>query len=112
MTTFNWDCTNVEVFLSENGNSDVVYNVHWILTGVSDQLDKEGKEYTSSLDGWQVLNTDNINEFIPFADLTNEIVTQWVKDAMGTHQIDVLKYNINGEIATQINPITATKKIN
>ena len=111
MTTFSWDCTNVEVLLIEENYNNVVYNVNWVLTGTSDQLDGENNPYTSSLNGWQMLSTDNITEFIPFADLTNAIVTQWVKDAMGPNQVALLESNIENAINIKINPITAEMTI-
>jgi hypothetical protein len=111
MTTFSWNCTNVEVLLTEENYNNVVYNVNWVLTGTSDQLDGESNPYTSSLNGWQMLNTDNITEFVPFADLTNAIVTQWVKDAMGPTQVALLESNIENAINVKINPITAEMTI-
>ena len=111
MITFNWDCTTVEVMLTEGNLNNVVYNVEWILTGISDQLDAEGEPYTAFLDGEKRLDTSNITEFIPFNDLTNAIVTQWVKDAMGPSQVSILESNIRNNIEAQINPVTATMKI-
>ena len=111
MVTFNWDCTTVEVMLVDGDFNNVVYNVEWILTGVSDQLDADSNPYSSYIDGQQTLNTSDINEFIPFEDLTNAIVTQWVKDTMGAPQVAMLESNIRNNIEGQINPITAIMKI-
>jgi hypothetical protein len=111
MVTFNWDCTTVEVMLTEGDLNNVVYNVEWILTGISDQLDAEGEPYTAFVEGQQKLNTSNITEFISFNDLTNEIVTQWVKDAMGPIHVSIQESNIRNNIEAQINPVTAVMKI-
>jgi hypothetical protein len=111
MITFNWNCTTVEVLLTEGSYSDVVYNVEWILTGTSDQVDGDGNPYESFLEGWEVLDTDNITEFVAFEDLTNEMVAQWVKDAMGPTQVSMLESNIQNNIDVQINPVTAIMKI-
>jgi len=51
MTTINWDCKTVDVYPVEGEYTDVVYNVHWIVTGVSDQVDPEGKPYTGRIIG-------------------------------------------------------------
>lgn len=112
MVTFDWDCTTVEVILAEGDLNNVVYNVEWVLTGTSDQLDPDGNLYTAFLDGEKRLDTSNIAEFIPFANLTNAIVTQWVKDAMGPTQVSILESNIQNNIEAQINPVTAVMKIN
>jgi hypothetical protein len=41
MTTFNWNCRTVDVYPTDETYADVVYNVHWIVTGTSDQLDPQ-----------------------------------------------------------------------
>jgi hypothetical protein len=88
MTTFEWNCRTVDVHPTEGEYTDVVYNVHWRVTGTSDQVDPEGNAYTSTSIGTQVLDTSTITDFIPFADLTNAEVVQWTKDTMGTEQVD------------------------
>lgn len=112
MVTFNWDCSTVEVILAEGNYDDVVYNVEWILTGTSDQVDSNGDLYTAFIEGQQILDTSSITDFVPFADLTNAIVTQWVIDAMGAEQVSILESNIENNIYIQINPISAVMKIN
>ena len=37
MVTYKWNCKTVDVYLQEEGEADVVYNVHWILTASSTQ---------------------------------------------------------------------------
>jgi len=34
MITYNWNCKTVDVHPQEEGKTNVVYNVHWIVTGV------------------------------------------------------------------------------
>ena len=36
MITYDWNCKTVDVHPQEEGETDVVYNVHWIVTGVDD----------------------------------------------------------------------------
>lgn len=111
MTTIDWNCRTVDVYLNEDDHQNVVYNVYWIVTGTSDQLDTEGNPYSAYIDGQQTLNISNINEFIPFEDLTNATVTRWVKDTMGAPQVAILESNIRNNIDGQINPITAVMEI-
>ena len=62
MTTFNWNCRTVDVYPTDETYADVVYNVHWIVTGTSDQLDPQDNPYTATNIGTQTLNTsDNID---------------------------------------------------
>ena len=50
-------------------------------------------------------------DFIPFADLTNEIVVGWVEAAMGPEQVQSLKDSIDANIDEQITPTTITLSI-
>ena len=111
MTTFEWNCRTVDVHPTEGEYTDVVYNVHWRVTGTSDQVDPEGNAYTSTSIGTQVLDTSTITDFIPFADLTNEEVVQWTKDTMGTEQVDGIEAGIESSISEEINPTSITMTI-
>lgn len=111
MTTINWNCKTVDVYPAEGEYTDVVYNVHWIVTGVSDQVDPEGKPYTGRIIGTQIIDTSTITEFIPFADLTNEIATGWVKDAMGAERVADIEAGVEGQINQEINPTSITMTI-
>ncbi len=111
MTTFEWNCKTVDVHPTEGDYTDVVYNVHWIVTGTSDQVDPEGNAYTSTSIGTQMLDTSTITDFIPFADLTNAEVVQWTKDTMGTEQVDEIEAGIESSISEEINPTSVTMTI-
>lgn len=111
MTTFLWNCKTVDVYPTEGNYTDVVYNVHWIVTGTSDQLDPEGNPYTGRVIGTEMLDTSTITDFIPFADLTNEIAVQWTKDAMGAEQVAEIEANVEAQINQEINPTSVTMTI-
>lgn len=111
MTTFNWDCRTVDVYPTSGDNTDVVYNVHWRVTGTSDQLDPQGNPYTATSIGTQVVPTDSITNFIPFEDLTNEEAVQWTQDAMGAEQVASIEASIESQIENLINPTSITMTI-
>ena len=46
--TYEWNCKTVDVHPTKGSETDVVYNVHWIVTGVSDELDPDGNAYQYS----------------------------------------------------------------
>jgi len=105
MIIYAWDCTRVDAYPVEDENPDVVYNVHYQLAGVdTTNTQSNGNSYQAYIVGTQMLDTSTITEFIPFEDLTNEIVTNWVISAMGTEAVDALKLNIANQIDEQINP--------
>jgi hypothetical protein len=110
-TTYNWNCKTVDVHPTEADHTDVVYNVHWIVTGVSDQLDSEGNPYQATSIGTQVVPLDPESEFIPFEDLTNEIVVGWTKEAMGAEQVTAIEESIANQIEQEINPTSITMTI-
>ena len=111
MITYEWNCKTVDAYPQEGGNADVVYNVHWIVTGVSDILDPQGNPYSSRNIGTQILNVSDIPNFIPFEDLTNEEVVDWTKNAMGEEQVAAIETNIAASVELLINPTSVTLTI-
>lgn len=109
--TYTWDCKTVDVYPNHDSHSDVVYNIHWRLNAVSDQQDDEGNNYSASVYGTQTVNADDISNFIPFADLTNDTVTGWVTTGMGDDEVQSLKDGLDSNIDSQINPTSITKTI-
>lgn len=111
MITYDWNCKTVDVHPQEAGETDVVYNVHWIVTGTSDQLDPEGNPYTTTSIGTQIVPLDESTPFVPFSDLTNDIVVGWTKDAMGEEQVQAIETSIASQIEELINPTSVTMTI-
>jgi hypothetical protein len=113
MTTYNWNCRTVDCYPEQDNEADVVYNVHWIVTGTSDELDPEGNlhGYSATNIGTQVLDTSQITNFIPFDQLTNEEVVTWTKIAMGDEQVAKIEANIQRQIDSLITPTSVTLTI-
>ena len=109
--TYTWDCKTVDVYPEHDNESDVVYNVHWRLNAVSDQQDAEGNNYVASSYGTYGVNADEIANFVPFANLTNNLVTSWVTDGMGEDEVSSMKESLDKNINDQINPTSETKTI-
>ena len=109
--TYAWDCKTVDCYPNKDSKSDVVYNVHWRLTATSDQNDPEGNPYAASVYGSQVVSTDDLSNFKPFADLTNAIVTGWVETVMGADEVASMKSGLDANITEQITPTTETKTV-
>ena len=109
--TYTWDCKTVDVYPTHDSHSDVVYNVHWRLNAESDQQDADGNNYSASVYGTHGVNADDIANFIPFANLTNDTVTGWVTTGMGDDEVANLKSGLDSNIDGQINPTSETKTI-
>ena len=110
-TTYEWNCKTVDVHPQENEQANVVYNVHWIVKGISEELDSEGNPYTVTNIGTQSVPLDSESVFILFEDLTNEIVTGWVKESMGEEAVSELEASIDSQINSLINPTSVTMTI-
>jgi hypothetical protein len=98
----NWNCKTIDVYTHEhNGHEQVIYNVHWRVT-------KEDGDYSASEYGTQSLNTEDIQNFTPFDDVTSEMVEGWVKDAMGEEKVSDIEESLNQQIEKEKNPSSET----
>ena len=111
MVTYDWNCKTVDCYPEQNNEADVVYNVHWIVTGVSDQKDQQGDFYSATSIGTQTLDTSQITNFIPFDQLTNDEVVAWTKGAMGDEQVASIEASIQSQIDSLITPTSVTLTI-
>jgi len=108
MITYDWNCKTVDCYPDYDNEADVVYNVHWIATGVSDQVDPAGNPYSATNIGTQTLDTSQITNFIPFDQLTNDEVVAWTKGAMGDEQVASIESSIEKQIQDLITPTSVT----
>jgi len=95
--TNTWAVIQMNCYPEVDGEEDVVFNVHWTLTG------SDGT-YQGNVYGTQAVSLNPDAPFIPFADLTEAQVVGWVKDAMGEEAVAALEANIDGQIANAKNP--------
>ena len=111
MITYTWDCRTVDCYPTKDEQgvelTDVVYNIHWRLTGTEES---GGKKYSATVSGTQTVTADDIDPatFVPFDELTNEIATGWCTAAMGADQVASLETSVANQIAGQINPTSIT----
>jgi len=111
MTTYNWNCKTVDAYPQDGEYTDLVYNVHWIVTGFSDKLKPDGTAYSATNIGTQTLDVTDVTDFIPFEDLTNEQVVIWTQAAMGEEQVASIETSIASQIESLINPTSITLTI-
>jgi hypothetical protein len=102
MTVTNtWAVVQMDAYPEEDGETDVVFNVHWTLTGTDGT-------YTGSVYGSQGVTTDPDAPFVPYADLTEAQVIGWVQAAMGEEQVASYEANVASQIENQISPPVVT----
>ena len=109
--TYSWNCKTVDCYPSKDDNTDVIYNIHWRYNCTSDQVDAEDNPYSVTIIGTQVISTDDITDFIPFADLTNAKVTEWCETTMGEEKVAEMKANLDAQIEEKINPTSVTLSV-
>lgn len=105
MITYDWNCRTVDAYPQNGAYTDLVYNVHYIVSGI----DEIGNAATNI--GTQSLGVSDVTEFIPFEDLTNEIVVGWTKSALGEEQVVYIEANIASQIEQMIKPTSVTLTI-
>lgn len=110
-TAITWNCKTVDVYPTDQNYTDVVYNVHWIVTGTSSELDPSGNAYSATSIGTQVLDTSDITDFTPIEDLTNAEVVAWTQAAMGAEQVTRIETGLVSQVALLITPTSITMQI-
>lgn len=104
MINYDWNCKTVDVKPTDGDLSNVVYNVHWIVTG------SKGDVKVTSI-GTKQVEVDEDVDFIDFNDLTNATVVGWVKAAMGEEEVDAIEAGLAANIAEKENPTSITMTI-
>ena len=108
---YTWDVSTVDV-KEIDGNADTVFNVHWRLTGTDDaNNDADGNPQAATVYGTIGLDTEDLSDFIAFADLTVSDVQGWVEAAMGEDEVQAKKDILDAQIKELINPVVQTKQV-
>jgi hypothetical protein len=96
MTTYTW---LVKTLWTETiaGEQNYVVIASYDVTGVDGT-------YTASLSNTAQFSTDNVSNFIPYDQLTNEIVVGWIQQDLGVNGVANFEASIQGQIDSQINP--------
>lgn len=96
MTTYTWV---VDTLWTQtiDGNTDYVVIASYTTTGVDGA-------YTASISNTAQFSTASVSPFIPYKDLTNDIVVGWIKQDLGENGIISIEECINGQINSQKNP--------
>ena len=94
-TTYTW--TIDSMYTVQQPDPDYVVNVLWTLTGVDG-------EYTASIGGSTMFDSNQSETFIPYNQLTQEIVIGWVQNSLGAQGIANFEANVQGQIDSMITP--------
>ena len=110
--SYNWNVSTVDTYPTLDNNADVIYNVHWKITGTDDaNNDSDGNALTADTYGTQTLNTKDISSFTAFASVNATTVQGWVETAMGADNVQAKKNSIDAQIALLVTPTSVTKTL-
>ena len=96
--TYTWSFPTLTAYPTYESQTDVVYTVHWVLSGT------DGNGHNGSVYGKVNLTYVAGSAFTPFAQLTESQVQGWVTSALGATQVSALEANIDQQIQQQVTP--------
>ena len=99
--TNTWSVVQMDAYPELDGETDVVFTVHWQLNGTDGT-------YNGSVYGSVGVTLDPDAPFVPYASLTQAQVIGWVQDALGEEQVASYEANVAQQIENQINPPVVT----
>ena len=99
--TNTWAVVQMNAHPEYEGEPDVVFTVHWTLTGTDGT-------YNGSVYGSVGVTINEGATFTPYADLTESQVVGWVQDALGEEAVMGYEANVAQQIADQIDPPVVT----
>jgi hypothetical protein len=96
MTTYTW---NVTALYTEtiDGEQNYVVIANYVVVGVDGT-------YTASLSNIARFSTASVSPFIPYAELTEDTVIDWIQQELGVDGVSNLEACIQGQINSEINP--------
>ena len=104
MKNYIWQITNLYV-KDIDGKIDYVVNTLFDVLG-TDEVDGTEYSYTLKMNNMSFEVSEG-SDYIPFEDLTNEIVIGWVKELLGPEGVTSYEAAVAGKIDSQINPPVA-----
>lgn len=97
MNTYTWTTTNLYTI-------NLATESDYVVTALYNVTATDGT-YESSLDNsCQFIVDDDKPNYIPYEDLTNDIVIAWVKETLGENGVISITACLDGQIESQINP--------
>ena len=115
---YTWNCKTVDTYPTHsdaqdpaNEQNDVIYNVHWSLSG---QLIKNEVTHSASIIGTQTLSVDDLSSFTSWDSVTHDQVIAWTTGSMiaaDSGSVDAKLASVSSSINLKINPTSVTKYI-
>jgi hypothetical protein len=98
MTQYTWNVTALYT-KTIDGEQNYVVIANYEVTGVDGT-------YSAFLSNIARFSTASVTPFVPYEDLTEDIVIAWIQSELGVDGVSNLEACIQGQIDSQINPPT------
>ena len=96
MTTYTWAVTALYTETIA-GEQNYVVIANYEVVGVD-------ATYSASLSNIARFSTESVSPFVPYEDLTNDIVIGWIQTDLGEDGVNNIEACISGMINSEINP--------
>ena len=98
---YTWSIDSLNCFPSLNNENNVVNKVNWRVSATDET-------YFVNAYGEQALLSKTSGDFIPYVDLTEIIVIDWVKESLGADQVASIQTSLDNQITALIKPPIVT----
>jgi hypothetical protein len=97
--TYEWNVKSLKT-KTEGANADSVIQVYWSVTG------KDANNVTGTFDGATPFSSVGQENFVPYEDLTEEIVIGWIQEEVNARfgYMDHIDRTIQRKIDEKVNP--------
>lgn len=107
-TNYTWKISGMTCYPEHAGQQNVVFNVDFNCNG--------DREYSGSTYYGNIFRSVNVQHisgstFIPYDQLTEAEVLQWVLDELGFNNVENIQNSVEQQIDDQINPPTIAKPL-
>lgn len=106
--TYAWTINKLDVRPTQDSLSDVVYNIHWVYTATSDQVDSYGDAYTAQAIGTSSVVAPDPDNFTAFANLTQSQVEGWLTT---DGSLENIRDHVDSMIEEKITPTSEAKNV-
>ena len=96
--TYTWTATSLIGYPVFDGETDVVTRACYTV------LADDGEGHTADYSNFALTPIDPSVPFIPYADLTNDIVIGWVQNVIGPDAIAAIQGSLAIQVERQVNP--------
>ena len=94
-----WSIVQLDYAVSLDGETDVVNNSHWQC------IDEDASGNQTRVYGSVGIPTDDITDFIPYADITEAQALEWTKAALGDEEVASIEANVAAQLELLEDPV-------